>query len=55
MSAQYVAPTPGKYRFRARLIREPGFETGYSPGALVTVQAEPGPTPRSPGASRDRR
>ena len=56
VSAQYVAPTPGKYRFRARLPREPGFETGYSPGAWVTVDpAKPGPTARSAGPSPDKR
>jgi streptogramin lyase len=38
LSANYTAPTPGKYRFRARLIKDSGESTGYSPPVLVVVE-----------------
>jgi hypothetical protein len=57
VTANYTAPTPGKYRFRARLRDwETGAAIGYSPPATVTVDpANPGPTPRSRAASPDGR
>ena len=45
LSADYTAPTPGKYRFRSRLMSDTGGATGFSPPATVTVDpAKPGPT-----------
>jgi len=57
LTANYTAPTPGKYRFRARLRNwETGAATGYSPPALVNVQpAEPGPKLQSRGPNPGRR
>jgi virginiamycin B lyase len=38
VSDVYIARTPGKYRFRARLVHETGDATGFSPPALVNVK-----------------
>lgn len=38
ISEFYIARTPGKYRFRARLKAETGQATGYSPPAVVSVR-----------------
>ena len=57
LSADYTAPTPGKYRFRARLRNtETGAALGYSPPTWVIVDpAKPGPIVRSAGPSPDKR